>query len=226
MSPNNQPPALLPWYVSGKLDPTEAAEVEGHILHCPECRDEVEALESLRRTVLAYGNDLDLLERIDDPGTEPTGAAPGMTRSRAKSWSWGLAGAAAATLLLVVALPALRGHGPDSAGKPLLTEAPPIVLMPVQRGSGETDVLRGSGPWSIQLVLPLSWPDVECRVWIDREDGGVVPGSEATVRPVSGRLALILRTLDGAGRYRIMIEAGQGGADSARTTAYPFEVAP
>lgn len=32
---------LLPWYVTGQLDPTDLAEVEGHLKHCPECRADV-----------------------------------------------------------------------------------------------------------------------------------------------------------------------------------------
>ena len=32
---------LLPWYVAGRLDPSERAEVEAHLAACPECQAEV-----------------------------------------------------------------------------------------------------------------------------------------------------------------------------------------
>jgi hypothetical protein len=42
---------LLPWYVTGKLDPTETAEVSAHIQSCSSCRDELAETVWLRHGV-------------------------------------------------------------------------------------------------------------------------------------------------------------------------------
>lgn len=42
---------LLPWYVTGQLDPADLAEVEGHLKHCPECRAEIVFQQQLAREV-------------------------------------------------------------------------------------------------------------------------------------------------------------------------------
>jgi hypothetical protein len=48
-------PQLLPWYVSGALEPSEALQVEAHLKSCPECRDEVCALQSMKETMTRHG---------------------------------------------------------------------------------------------------------------------------------------------------------------------------
>src|SRR5204863_100271 len=44
--------ALLPWYVNGRLDAAEQAEVEAHLAGCPRCRAEL-ALERQLQALLA-----------------------------------------------------------------------------------------------------------------------------------------------------------------------------
>lgn len=41
---------LLPWFVNGTLDATEAADVRAHLEQCPHCRNEVQALQGFRAT--------------------------------------------------------------------------------------------------------------------------------------------------------------------------------
>ena len=42
---------LLPWYVTGRLDPPEHARVEAHLAGCEECREEVRFERTLAETV-------------------------------------------------------------------------------------------------------------------------------------------------------------------------------
>ena len=36
--PHEQAERLLPWYVTGQLDPAERVQVESHLVECAECR--------------------------------------------------------------------------------------------------------------------------------------------------------------------------------------------
>jgi anti-sigma factor RsiW len=42
---------LLPWYVTGQLDPADLSEVESHLKHCPECRADVVFQQQLAREI-------------------------------------------------------------------------------------------------------------------------------------------------------------------------------
>jgi putative zinc finger protein len=227
-------PSELPWYVTGKLDPHEASRVEEHVRGCAECRREVEALVSMRRTILAYRDDLALMEGLAEPGTTSgttTGEAIGTATNAAPRrgwapWAWALAGAAGASVVILGLLPLMRSGG---MREPLLIEAPQVVLLPAQRDATGAPVLRGSGPWSIRVVLPLGAPDGEYLVRIASDDGALVDGSEIRVPDVEGGQAtLLVRSLPGAGRYRITLVpvAAGGGSVAARETSYPFAVAP
>lgn len=50
---HNQAQALLPWYVSGRLDPDERAEVEAHLAECAECQAELKIERRLNEAVAA-----------------------------------------------------------------------------------------------------------------------------------------------------------------------------
>ncbi|HEY9109869.1 MAG TPA: zf-HC2 domain-containing protein [Roseateles sp.] len=93
--------ALLPWYARGQLDAAETASVEGHLLACQHCRNEL-AAERPMQTLLNVA------------GSEPVGAdveaglarlharmqpAPRRTPSRWMPWALGLQGCAVALLL-------------------------------------------------------------------------------------------------------------------------------
>jgi hypothetical protein len=50
--PKNHPQRqLLPWYVSGTLNPLETRQVTMHLAHCQMCRMELESLTLMRRVV-------------------------------------------------------------------------------------------------------------------------------------------------------------------------------
>ena len=217
-------PAVLPWYVSGRLEPDERARVEAHLRDCAECRGEVEALASMRRTHLAYRDDLEQLDHLD---------APEAVRSAPAPWVWALLGAAAASIVFV-ALPALRGAGGrgesegDRPPGPVLVAARPVVLLPARRDAAETPVLAGTGPWSIQVVLPLGSPEGEYLVRIARDGGGAIDGAETPATATTdGQVALIVRALPGPGRYTLtLVPAHANPAGSAVESGYPFEVTP
>lgn len=42
---------LLPWYVTGQLDPADLGEVEGHVKHCVECRADLAFQQQLAREI-------------------------------------------------------------------------------------------------------------------------------------------------------------------------------
>lgn len=44
---------LLPWYVTGQLDPAEVAVVDGHLAHCESCRTQLAEERELRDAVAA-----------------------------------------------------------------------------------------------------------------------------------------------------------------------------
>jgi anti-sigma factor RsiW len=42
---------LLPWYVTGQLDSTDLAQIEGHLKHCAQCRADVAFQQQLAREI-------------------------------------------------------------------------------------------------------------------------------------------------------------------------------
>ena len=97
--------ALLPWYVNGRLDDAERAEVETHLAACSRCRSELvleRELHALHDLPLPEGDPdgrwAEWRQRIENPG--PPVAAPA---GRRPWWSWALG----AQALLVVLLAAL-----------------------------------------------------------------------------------------------------------------------
>jgi len=48
MIADSHPSELLPWFANGTLDAAEHRQVEAHLSACPQCREEVTAIKSLR----------------------------------------------------------------------------------------------------------------------------------------------------------------------------------
>lgn len=216
-------PDVLPWYVTGRLDPDERARVEAHLRDCAECRAEVEALVSMRRTHLAYRGDLEHLERMAEPEGAVVVARTIGTPSRFAPWAWALLGAAAATIVFL-ALPR-ESRQPH---EPPLVAARPVVLLPARRDAAEAPALSGPGPWSLQVVLPLGSPEGEYIVRIARDGGGAVDGAEipATVA-AGGPVTLVLRALPGPGRYTMtLVPPHIDSAAPAPEAIYTFELKP
>lgn len=95
--------ALLPWYARGQLGDAEAARVQGHLLHCQACRNELAAerpmqtLLSVAGAAAAPGDveaGLARMHALMQPATGQAARAP-----RWMPWALGLQGAAVALLL-------------------------------------------------------------------------------------------------------------------------------
>ena len=88
---------LLPWYVTGQLEPDEHARVAAHVESCPDCRDEVRFQKRLQAEIARLPLEVEegwaqmkrRLEAEDRPG--PVAARPSRFRTR---WvGWGIAAA-------------------------------------------------------------------------------------------------------------------------------------
>lgn len=66
---------LLPWYVTGQLDPAEIAIVDGHLTDCARCRAELAEERELRDAVVALP--------FATPPTEPSRPSPRPAARRA-----------------------------------------------------------------------------------------------------------------------------------------------
>src|SRR5579859_173389 len=129
--PHERIQALLPWFVTDRLDEAERAEVEAHLSGCPDCRAEERLERRLGAEVAAMPMDVEqswarLRARLDRPaasrGRGSGGLAAawrGLGRSLrgAPPWAgWAMAGQAAlmALLLGIVWPHAERGAGVDA----------------------------------------------------------------------------------------------------------------
>ena len=128
--PHREALRLMPWYATGRLDPTERNRVAAHVADCPECRAELEAERALHDAVRTLPVDADaswsaMRERVASllPPTPRT--AFWKTLLRAPAMGWFLAGQFALAMLAMFVLmpsrptatyhalgsPAIRAHG-------------------------------------------------------------------------------------------------------------------
>ena len=80
---------LLPWYVTGRLDPAEHARVEAHVAGCEQCREELGFERALAETVKALPLDADIgwrrmSRRLQ---AEPPRRRPGLLASPSTGWA-------------------------------------------------------------------------------------------------------------------------------------------
>ena len=108
---------LLPWYVTGRLDPAEHARVEAHLAGCEECQEEVRFERTLAKTVKDLPMDAEVgwrrLERrlkAEPPRGEGLGRS-GAVRAGALWGGW----AVAACALLAVGAMVLPRPQPSGA---------------------------------------------------------------------------------------------------------------
>jgi hypothetical protein len=107
---------LLPWYVTGRLDPAEHARVEAHLAACEECQEEVRFERTLAETVKDLPLDAEVgwrrLERrlrAEPPRAEGLGRS-GAVRAGAQWGGWAVAACALIAVGLMVA-PRLQTSG-------------------------------------------------------------------------------------------------------------------
>lgn len=140
---------LLPWFVTGRLEPDDSARVEAHLADCPTCRSELglqrmlrDALRADDRVELSPHPSLDqLLHRIDEldreiPAAASEGATAATTATRAGPPSrWLVAALLLQTVGLVLLCSLLWGRpaGPlGSARYQTLTASTVVGPVPAQ----------------------------------------------------------------------------------------------
>ncbi|MBW8815486.1 MAG: zf-HC2 domain-containing protein [Caulobacterales bacterium] len=102
--------ALLPWYVTGQLEPGEQARLEAHVAACAECQAEVTAQRRLEREVARLPLDVEhgwaqmrrqlAAEDARQEAATPASAAARIGRAVRAPWA-GWAAAAAAAIAAV-----------------------------------------------------------------------------------------------------------------------------
>jgi anti-sigma factor RsiW len=110
--PHEEAERLLPWYVSGKLDPGDRAKIDAHLADCAECRAELRLERRLSAGVAGLPLDMELgwaalRGRLDlSPRGYPRARMAGAAIRRAIAWP-GKLGWFAATQLALIGLAAL-----------------------------------------------------------------------------------------------------------------------
>jgi hypothetical protein len=94
---------LLPWYVTGRLDPAENARVEAHLAACEECQEEVRFERTLAKTVKDLPLDAEVgWRRLERRLNAEPARAGGVTRSGVRAGAmWGGWAVAACALVAV-----------------------------------------------------------------------------------------------------------------------------
>jgi anti-sigma factor RsiW len=98
---------LLPWYVTGRLDPAEHARVEAHLAGCEECQEEVRFERTLAQSVKNLPLDAEvgwrrLARRLKAEPPRAQGRWPG-ARSAAQWGGWAVAACALIAVGVTVA---------------------------------------------------------------------------------------------------------------------------
>jgi hypothetical protein len=171
--PHDRIIALLPWFISGRLDPAEREEVESHLSLCPGCRAEERMERRLEAEVTALPLDVEqgwarMRARLEEP-TAPRrlGVAQrlasvarrgdrGLRRSRA--WLIGSVALQAAVMLLMIAViwPPARPAAPIAASYHALSAAPAApsanLLIMFRPETPERDLRAALGASQARLV--------------------------------------------------------------------------
>ena len=233
-------PDKLLWYVSGKLAADERRHVESHLFVCAECRSTARALESLKPGAERFGTpvhptpeELDAF-RQSSPGSrsverarieahlnscaacsEDLAALRQMSdRVPAIGFPWRRR-AVAAGFALLLAGPAIWFW--------LAGREPTITLMPSLRSPAAGAVLKGHGPWSVQLVPPSESGTGSYEMQVERPDGSVVASLPSFELAASQQaIEIEIPVLPSPGSYRLGLK--RAGPDGARVVLYPFRV--
>jgi anti-sigma factor RsiW len=198
------PPDLLA-YVAGQLETEAKRDVEAHLGTCPACREEVDALVSMSETLNRCAREDYAPERALRPGA----------RSRNP---WKLACVAAvAALVVVAAVAVVLSRRPT----PRVMQADgSVVFAAPQRSDGAMAELRGSGPWSISVLLPYTAPDGAYRARI--QAGASILAEVTADSDADGRVTLLVQELSTLGEYELSLEPVAPPGEARYV--YPFSV--
>lgn len=155
---------LLPWYVTGRLDPAEHARVEAHLQGCEECREEVRFERTLADTVKDLPLDAEVgwrrLERRLKAEPPRRGGGSAALRTGAQWGGWALAACA-----LV------------AAGVTALTRAPQQQTAPGQyRALGAAQSVT---PGNLVVIFRPDTPESGIRAELTAVNARIVDGPTA-----------------------------------------------
>jgi anti-sigma factor RsiW len=197
--------ALLPWFVSGRLDPAERAEVEAHLTSCPGCRAEERMERRLEAEVSALPLDVEhgwarMRARLAEPtparriGVGPRLAAAArrgdQSLRRSRAWLIGSVTLQAALMLMMLAViwPAARPASPVASAYHALS-------------AGPTSPANGSAAGNVLLMFRPETPERALRAALAAGQARLVDGPTAAgayvVQVPAERRAVILAALRG-----------------------------
>jgi anti-sigma factor RsiW len=152
---HRQTQSLLPWYVSGALEPEEAEAVAAHLSECAECRAELEAEKTMAEQMASLPDRgwAAIVSRLEN-APQPMRRWPDALFSRRVPIGWALA-AAAAGLVLAIGLGAPWAPRSPQPSRPLyrtLSAEPSlapgnvvVVFLPTTSEAELRGALRKSG---------------------------------------------------------------------------------
>ncbi len=172
-------------YVLGAIDPAERGLVDGHLITCRDCRDELAGLAGLP-ALLARVNP-DEISRIraddtvrplvrDDPPEELLGTVLGLAEARRRRNRWRYLSAAAA----VVAIAGGLFAGLSSAGSTTVTRVVPAGAVSWETAQGANQVTGATADvayshelWgnAFQVLVNRIPLGTTCQMWVVHPDG-------------------------------------------------------
>jgi anti-sigma factor RsiW len=128
--PHHPAQCLLPWYLNGTLDETDAALVEAHLADCGECRAELDGEVALAAGVAGLSVD-QTVGRLAPAADRPERSAATFLRRRVPL-GWALAAQAAAAFLVAIFLPGetdRQGEVYHALGSETRTDAGNVIVL-------------------------------------------------------------------------------------------------
>ena len=110
--PHDEAEKLLPWYVTGRLDPADRAKLEGHLAECWACQLQVRTERKLAEDIQNHSPEIDVawlrlrnrLERTNSTQSRISAAAASFSRRLTRPAVAGLLAAQLAIIALVAVL--------------------------------------------------------------------------------------------------------------------------